>query len=85
MAIDVGWIRLRYDGAVFTVDARIHPHGGHDAGIAPTASRPTAIPEEDDRGQELAEGIGDALREHAYWLEREIAGAWGVTSTRPLF
>lgn len=85
MAIDVAWIRLRYDGAVFTVDARIHPHGGHDVGIAPTASRPTAIPEEDDRGPDLAEGIGDALREHARWLEREVAGAWGDNDAPPMF
>lgn len=85
MDIDVAWIRLRYDGAIYRVDARLHPHGAHDVGVAPAQSRSTAIPEEDDRGADLAEGIGDALREHALWLERQLAGGWGVTSMRPLF
>lgn len=85
MAIDVAWIRLQYDGAVYTVDARLHPHGAHDIGVAPAQSRATAIPEEDDRGADLAEGIEDALRDHAHWIYHQLRGGWGIDSHHVLF
>lgn len=83
MAIEVWTLTLTYDGGRLLVNDRAHPHGAHDIGVAPWASKPTAIVPQPDMDEDVADEVYEAVYERAVGLRHQLRAAW--TGTEPLF